>query len=138
MFQNPADQEIKGLLMQSKTLAVVGISDKPDRDSYRVAQYMQGKGYRIIPVNPRLKEVLGEKAYPDLASIPEPVDIVNVFRSRGEVPGVVENVLAKKPAAIWLQLGVVHEEAALSAQNQGVLVVMDRCIKIEHHRLLGG
>ncbi|MEW6274443.1 MAG: CoA-binding protein [Bacillota bacterium] len=137
MFQNPDDREIKDLLTKNKTIAVVGLSDKPERDSYRVAQYMQEKGYRIIPVNPRLKEVLGEKAYPDLASLPEPVDIVNVFRRSEEVPGVVKDALAAKPAVIWLQLGVVNEEAALFAQSQGVQVVMDRCIKIEHARLLG-
>jgi len=137
VFQNPDDREIKDLLTKNKTIAVVGLSDKPERDSYRVAQYMQEKGYRIIPVNPRLKEVLGEKAYPDLASLPEPVDIVNVFRRSEEVPGVVKDALAAKPAVIWLQLGVVNEEAALFAQSQGVQVVMDRCIKIEHARLLG-
>ncbi|MEW6425164.1 MAG: CoA-binding protein [Bacillota bacterium] len=137
MFQNPDDREIKDLLTKNKTIAVVGLSDKPERDSYRVAQYMQEKGYRIIPVNPRLKEVLGEKAYPDLTSLPGPVDIVNVFRRSEEVPGVVKDALAAKPAVIWLQLGVVNEEAALFAQSQGVQVVMDRCIKIEHARLLG-
>ncbi len=137
MFQNPDDEKMKELLTKGKTIAVVGLSDKPERDSYRVARYLQEKGYRIIPVNPRLGEVLGEKAYPDLASIPEPVDIVNVFRRSEEVPGVVKDALLKKPAAIWLQLGVINEEAASLAQSQGVQVIMDRCIKIEHSRLLG-
>ncbi|MEW5898028.1 MAG: CoA-binding protein [Bacillota bacterium] len=137
MFQNPGDQEIKDLLTRSKTIAVVGLSDKPERDSYRVAQYMQEKGYRIIPVNPRVKEVLGEKAYPDLAAVPGPVDIVNVFRRSEEAPGVVKEALALKPAAVWLQLGVISEEAAALARDQGVPLVMDRCIKIEHGRLLG-
>lgn len=137
MFQNPGDQEIKDLLTQSKTIAVVGLSDKPERDSYRVAQYMQEQGYRIIPVNPRVKEVLGEKAYPDLAAVPGPVDIVDVFRRSEEAPGVVKEALLLKPAAVWLQLGVISEEAAALAREQGVPVVMNRCIKIEHSRLLG-
>lgn len=137
MFQNPDDRQLKELLAKSKTIAVVGLSDKPDRDSYRVAQYMQEKGYRIIPVNPRIETVLGEKAYPDLASIPEQVDIVNVFRRSEETPGVVKDALPKKPVAIWLQLGVMNEEAAALAQSEGVPVIMDRCIKIEHNRLFG-
>lgn len=137
MFQNPDDRQMKELLAKSKTIAVVGLSDKPDRDSYRVAQYMQEKGYRIIPVNPRIETVLGEKAYPDLASIPEQVDIVNVFRRSEETPGVVKDALPKKPVAIWLQLGVMNEEAAALAQSEGVPVIMDRCIKIEHNRLFG-
>lgn len=137
MFQNPGDQEIKDLLTRSKTIAVVGLSDKPERDSYRVAQYMQEKGYRIIPINPRVKEVLGEKAYPNLAAVPGPVDIVNVFRRSEEVPGVVKEALALKPAAVWLQLGVISEEAAALAKDRGLPLVMDRCLKIEHGRLLG-
>ncbi len=137
MHQNPGDQEIKDLLTRSKTIAVVGLSDKPERDSYRVAQYMHEKGYRIIPVNPRVKEVLGERAYPNLAAVPGPVDIVNVFRRSEEAPGVVKEALALKPAAVWLQLGVISEEAAALARDQGVPLVMDRCIKIEHGRLLG-
>ncbi|MCL6448930.1 MAG: CoA-binding protein [Armatimonadetes bacterium] len=137
MFQNPGDHEIKDLLARSKTIAVVGLSDKPERDSYRVAQYMQEKGYRIIPVNPRVKEVLGEKAYPSLAAVPGPVDIVNVFRRSEEAAGVVKEALALKPAAVWLQLGVISEEAAALARERGVPLVMDRCLKIEHGRLLG-
>jgi len=126
MFQNPGDEVIKK----------VGISDKKERDSYRVSQYMQENGYRIIPVNPKLNEVLEEKAYPDLSSIPEQVDIVNIFRRSEEVPGVVKEALSLNPAAIWLQLGVISEEAAVLAQAQGIQVIMDRCIKIEHCRLV--
>jgi len=135
-FQNPADEEIRELLAKSKTIAVVGLSDRPERDSHRVARYLKENGYRIIPVNPRLKEALGEKAYPDLASIPEKVDIVNIFRRSEEVPAVVEDALLKKPAAIWMQLGVVNGEAAAVAKKQGVQVVMDRCIMVEHGRLI--
>lgn len=138
MFQNPGDEELKELLAKSKTIAVVGLSDRPERDSYRVARYMQEKGYRIIPVNPRVSEVLGEKAYPDLASVPEQVDVVNIFRRSEEVPAVVKDALPRKPAAIWMQLGVVNEEAAALAKSHGVQVIMDRCIKIEHGRLLAG
>lgn len=135
-FQNPADEEIKELLVKSKTIAVVGLSDRPERDSHRVARYLKENGYRIIPVNPRLKEALGEKAYPDLASIPEKVDIVNIFRRSEEVPAVVEDALLKKPAAIWMQLGVANGEAAAVAKKHGVQVVMDRCIMVEHGRLI--
>jgi len=137
VFKNPGDQVIKELLTKSRTVAVVGLSNKPERDSYQVAEYLQKHGYRVIPVNPVLSEVLGEKAYPDLASIPEPVDIVNVFRRSEEVPAVVSAALPVKPAAIWLQLGVVNGEAAAVVGKQGVAVIMDRCIKIEHNRLLG-
>lgn len=132
MFQNPGNEEIKKILSGKKTIAVVGISDKKERDSYRVSLYMKENGYRIIPVNPKINEVLGEKAYPDLSSIPEPVDIVNVFRRSEEVPGVVAEAVSLNPAAIWLQLGVINEEAALLAQKKGIKVIMDRCIKIEH------
>ncbi|MGQ9825073.1 MAG: CoA-binding protein [Desulfotomaculales bacterium] len=135
-FQNPADEEIRELLAKSKTIAVVGLSDRPERDSHRVARYLKENGYRIIPVNPRLKEALGEKAYPDLASVTEKVDIVNIFRRSEEVPAVVEDALLKKPAAIWMQLGVVNGEAAAVAKEHGVQVVMDRCIMVEHGRLI--
>ncbi|OAT85444.1 CoA-binding protein [Desulfotomaculum copahuensis] len=139
MFNNPEDKALKSLLSTARTIAVVGLSDKPQRDSHRVAKYLQEQGYRIIPVNPVLKEVLGEAAYPDLASVPVPVDIVNIFRRSEEVPGVVDAALANTPPeAIWMQLGVVNEEAAKAAVSRGVTVVMDRCIKVEHGRLLGG
>lgn len=138
MFSNPDNDVIKGLLEESRTVAVVGLSAKPDRDSFKVAGYMQEQGYRIIPVNPALKgEVLGEKPYASLAEVPCKVDIVNVFRRSEEVPGVVEAALPLKPKAIWMQLGIKNEGAAEQAAGEGIMVIMDRCIKIEHGRLLG-
>jgi uncharacterized protein len=130
------DREIRQLLETSKTIAVVGLSDKPDRESYRVAEYLQGQGYRIIPVNPTVDEVLGEKSYPSVSAIPEPVDIVDVFRRPDAVGPVVEDAIAAGAKAVWMQLGIVNEEAAEAAEAAGLQVVMDRCTKIEHARLL--
>ncbi len=130
------DREIRQLLETSKTVAVVGLSDKPDRDSYRVAEYLQGHGYRIIPVNPTVDEVLGEKSYPSVSAIPEPVDVVDIFRRPDAVGPVVEDAIAAGAKAVWMQLGIVNEEAAEAAEAAGLQVVMDRCMKIEHARLL--
>lgn len=136
MYMNPGDETIRRLLQESKTIAVVGLSDKPHRDSYQVAVYMQQNGYKIIPVNPRAKNVLGEQAYQNLLDINEQVDIVNIFRRSEEVLPVVGEALQLKPRAIWLQLGIVNEQAAEFARSAGVMFVMDKCIKIEHARLL--
>ncbi len=127
---------ISELLKSSRTIAVVGLSSKPWRPSYGVSHYMQKAGYRIIPVNPHEREVLGEKAYPTLESIPEPVDIVNVFRRSEFVPEIVEAALKIGARAIWLQEGVVHPEAAERARQAGLIVVQDRCILKEHRRLV--
>lgn len=129
------DRQIKTILQEARTIAVVGLSDKPQRDSYRVAAYLQQKGYRIIPVNPVIDCVLGERAYPSLLDVPEPVDIVDVFRRSEEAPSVVEQALEKRPRLIWLQLGVVSPQAAEMAAAAGVPLVMDRCLKVEHGRL---
>ena len=123
------------ILKESKTIAVVGLSDKPARDSHRVARYLQQQGYRIIPVNPMLAQVLGEKCYPDLASIPEPVDMVDVFRRSEEVLPVAEQAVAIKAKAIWLQDGVINQQAADLAQSGGLDVVMDDCALRQHQRL---
>lgn len=139
MFRNPDDGALKEILSKSRRIAVVGLSNKPERDSYRVARYMQEQGYEIIPVNPMIQEALGERAYRDLRSIPHPVDIVNVFRRAEEVPAIIEAVLQFNfQPVIWLQLGVVHREAAEKAQARGITVVMDRCLMVEYRRLLGG
>jgi len=122
-------------LRSSRTIAVVGLSNKPWRPSYGVSHYMQKAGYRIIPVNPHEREVLGEKAYPTLESVPEPIDIVNVFRRPEFVPEIVEAALRIGARAIWLQEGVVHPQAAERARQAGLLVVQDRCILKEHRRL---
>ena len=123
---------IAELLKRAKTIAVIGLSDNPMRPSYDVSQYMQQHGYRIIPVNPGVQQVLGEKSYASLADISEKIDIVNVFRRPAHVPEIVDEVIRLKLPALWLQEGVVHEEAAEKARQAGIYVVMDRCILKEH------
>lgn len=123
---------IPELLKQAKTIAVVGLSSKPDRSSFGVSAYMQQQGYKIIPVTPVETEVLGETAYPRLEDVPVKIDIVNVFRRSEYVPDIVDSAIAVGAKAIWTQLGVVHEEAAGKAEEAGLTVVMDRCIAVEH------
>lgn len=136
--------EIRDILRETRVIAVVGISHKPERPSNDVAHFLQSKGYRVIPVNPGLagQELLGETVYPDLASIPASiaVDMVDIFRRSEAVPEVVEEALAHLPhlRTIWMQLGVVHEEAAQKARDRGVRVVMNRCPKIDYPRLMAG
>lgn len=127
-FENPSPAEIQALLRHVKTIAVVGLSPKPDRPSFGVSRAMQGFGYRIVPVRPAVSEVLGEKAYARLADIPFPVDLVNVFRESAAIPGVVEECLAMGAPALWIQEGIVHDAAAERARAAGLTVVMDRCI----------
>jgi predicted CoA-binding protein len=134
---NPSDRSIRQILETAKTVAVVGLSDKPDRESYKVAQYLQDHGYRIIPVNPTVDRVLGEKSYASVADIPEQVDVVDVFRKPDAVMPVVQEAIDAGAATLWLQLEVVNQEAADKAEAAGLQVVMDRCMKIEHGRLLG-
>jgi predicted CoA-binding protein len=112
----------------------VGLTDSPLRTSYGVSHYMQSQGYRILPVNPNIQESLGEKAYPSLLDVKEKIDIVNVFRRIEAVPEVVEQAIKIKAPAIWMQEGVIHEEAAKKARAAGIFVVMDRCILKEHRR----
>jgi hypothetical protein len=129
----PKDSDrITELLRQAKTIAVVGLSDSPMRISYDVSAYMQRQGYRIIPVNPTVPSTLGEKSYPTLSDVPEKIDIVNVFRRSVFVPEIVDEVIRLKLPALWLQEGVIHEEAAEKARQAGIFVVMDRCILKEH------
>ena len=127
-FTNPGPDEIRALLRSIHTIAVVGLSPNPDRPSFRVARAMQDHGYRIVPVRPLVHEVLGEAAYADLESIPFKVEIVDVFRASEHVPAIVESCIALGIQRLWLQDGVIHEEAALRAQAAGMTVVMDRCI----------
>ena len=134
---NPSDRAVRQILETAKTIAVVGLSDKPDRDSYHVAQYLQQHGYRIIPVNPTVSEVLGEKSYASVSDIPGQVDIVDVFRKPDAVLPIAQEAIDAGAGTLWLQLGVVNQEAAAKAESAGLQVVMDRCIKIEHGRLLG-
>jgi predicted CoA-binding protein len=126
---------IPELLKTSRTIAVVGLSSKRFRPSHGVAEYMQRNGYRIIPVNPFVQAVLGEKCYPDLDSIPERVDIVDIFRRAEFVPEIVEAAIRIGARAVWMQEGVVHEEAAARARAAGLEVVMDRCILKDHRRM---
>jgi uncharacterized protein len=135
MFRNPDTEQIRQLLREIKTIAVVGISPKEARASHRVARGMQERGYRIIPVRPGLGEVLGEKAYPDLASLPGPVDIVDVFRAPEHVDAIVDECIRLGVPRLWLQEGVVNEPAANRAVAAGITVVMDRCIWRDHRAL---
>src|SRR5262249_51204232 len=126
---------ISEVLETARTIAVVGLSGKRYRPSYGVAEYMRRAGYRIIPVNPNEEEVLGERAWPDLDSVPERVDIVNIFRRSECVPAIVEAAIRKGVKAVWMQEGVYHEAAARRAREAGLEVVMDRCILKDHRRL---
>jgi len=129
------DEKLREILTNSKIIAVVGLSPKPERDSYEVAHYLQEAGYKIIPVNPMAKEILGEKVYLDLASIPEKIDIVDIFRRSEHVPPIVDEAISVGAKTVWMQLGVVNEDAANKATEAGLDVVMDRCILREHKRL---
>lgn len=131
------DSKIRELLACAKVIAVVGLSDRPERDSHGVARYLQRAGYRVIPVNPQATEILGEKAYPDLRAVPDKVDIVDVFRRPEFVPEIVEAAIQIGAKAVWMQLGVVHEQAAARARAAGLEVVMDRCIAVEHRLRYG-
>ena len=126
---------IAALLRSACTIAVVGLSPKRWRPSYGVSEYMQRAGYRIIPVNPELTEALGEKCYPDVDAVPEPIDIVNIFRRSEFVPEVVDAAIRVGAKAVWMQEGVVHEKAAAKARTAGLVVVMDRCLLKEHRKL---
>lgn len=128
---------IRDLLHRASTVAIVGLSDKKERASNFVGSYLKSEGYKIIPVNPLKQEILGEKSYPDLKSIPMQVDIVDIFRRPDEIVPIVKEAIEIKAKAIWMQLGIVNREAAELARAAGLLVVMDRCMKMEHGRYSG-
>jgi predicted CoA-binding protein len=137
----PIVDDIAGLrriLAGNRTLAVVGLSAQWYRPSYFAAKYMQDHGYRIIPVNPRYDEVLGAKCYASLRDIPEPVDLVDCFRRAEEIPAIAEDAIAIGAKVLWMQLGIENRDAAQRAGDAGLEVVMNRCVKIEHARILGG
>jgi predicted CoA-binding protein len=134
-LENASPEEIRQLLLQTKVIAVVGLSDRPDRPSHGVAAYMQRAGYRIIPVNPAIKETLGEKAYPSLKDVPDKVDIVDIFRKPDAVPAIVEEAIAIGAKAVWMQEGIANNAAADTARAAGLAVVMDRCLLKEHRAL---
>ena len=127
-------ERITELLQSARTIAVVGLTGTPVRPSYGVSLYMQSQGYRVIPVNPNITEWMGEKAYPSLLDVPEKIDIVNVFRRSDAVPDVVDQAIQIKAPVIWMQEGVIHQEAAEKARQAGIFVVMDRCILKEHRK----
>jgi uncharacterized protein len=129
---------IKEILENYRNIAVVGLSSQPRRPSYSVSQYMQNAGYRIIPVNPNETEVLGERAYASLDDVPEPLEIVDIFRRPEYVPDIVEAAIRRRARVIWMQLGVANPAAAARARGAGLEVVMDRCILVEHMACCGG
>ncbi|MCI4319624.1 MAG: CoA-binding protein [Thermoplasmata archaeon] len=132
-----SDEATRDLLTRARTIAVVGLSDNPERDSHGIAKFLQLQGYRIVPVNPKLTRVLGERAYPSLTAIPPPVkvDIVDIFRRSEEVESVVDAALQRGVGAVWMQLGVSNEPAAAKVRARGLPVYQNRCIMVEHRRL---
>ena len=132
MVTHSGADSIRDLLQRSKTIAVVGLSDSPMRPSYGVSAYMQSRGYKIIPVNPTIAETLGETSYPSLRSVPETIDIVNIFRRPEYVEEIVDQAIELKVPAVWMQEGVINHKAAEKAEKAGIFVVMDLCILKEH------
>lgn len=130
----PTPDPIPTILAETRVIAVVGLSSRPSRAGYYVPEYLQAQGYRIIPVNPNLSAALGQPAFPDLASVPEAVDLVLIFRRSEEVGPVVDQAIARGARAVWMQLGIVDEAAAARARAAGLLVVMDACMLVEHRR----
>jgi predicted CoA-binding protein len=135
-FENPSAEALRELLQRVETIAIVGLSPNQERPSHRIARRLQGWKYRVIPVHPSATEVLGERAYPRLADIPVGIDLVNVFRPAGEIPGVVDECISLAFPAIWIQEAIVNELAAERARSAGMFVVMDRCISVEYRKLM--
>jgi hypothetical protein len=132
-----SDKEMKEILSTAKTIASVGLSGNQQKESYGIAAYLKEQGYQIIPVNPTATEILGEKAYPDLESVPVKIDVVQVFRKPEDVPPVVEDAIKVGAKVVWMQEGIVNEEAAGRAREAGLQVVMDACMRSTHRRLIG-
>jgi len=131
------DKEMKDILQSTKTIASFGLSSNQEKESYWIVKYLQEQGYKIIPVNPTATEILGEKVYPDLESIPDKVDVVQVFRKPEDVPPVVDDAIKIGAKVVWMQEGIVHEGAAQKARDAGLQVVMDACMRATHRRLIG-
>jgi len=129
------EPEVMKKMFAAKTIAVVGLSDNPAKASYGVSRYMQAQGYRIIPINPAVESVLGEKSYASLSDLPEKPDVVNVFRLPQFIPAIVDEMITLGLKNLWVQLGIVNEEAAAKAEAAGINVVMDRCIMVDHGRM---
>ena len=132
-----SDKMMKEILLSIKTVASVGLSSNQEKESYWIVSYLKDQGYRIIPVNPGTPEILGQKTYPDLESIPEKVDVVQVFRKSQDVPPVVDSAIKIGAKVVWMQEGIVNEEAAQKARDAGLQVVMDACMRATHQRLIG-
>ncbi|MBW1895864.1 MAG: CoA-binding protein [Deltaproteobacteria bacterium] len=129
---NPPSEEIKAILENYKTVAVVGLSPKPARDSHKVAKYLKEHDYTIVPVNPGQKEILGEKCYPNLKAVPFAIEVVDIFRKPEAMPSIVDEAIVIGARVVWMQLGLAHNESAEKARKAGLEVVMNKCIKIEH------
>jgi uncharacterized protein len=132
-----SDKEMKEILLSTKTIASVGLSSNQEKESFWIVSYLKEQGYRIIPVNPTAAEILGEKVYPNLKSIPDKVDVVQVFRKSEDVPPVVESAIKIGAKVVWMQEGIVNEEAAQKAREAGLQVVMNACMRATHRRLIG-
>jgi len=131
------DNVMKEILLSARTIASVGLSGNQQKESYWIASYLKEQGYRIIPVNPTATEILGEKSYPDLESVPEKIDVVQVFRKPEDVPPVVDDAIKAGTKVVWMQEGIVNEDAAQKARDAGLQVVMDACMRATHRRLIG-
>src|SRR6185503_15800583 len=132
-----SDKAMKEILLSAKTIASFGLSSNQEKESYGIVSYLKEQGYQIIPVNPTATEILGEKVYPDLESIPDQVDVVQVFRKSEDVPPVVDSAIKIGAKVVWMQEGIVNEEAAQKAREAGLQVVMDACMRATHQRLIG-
>ena len=132
-----SDKDLKDILLSTKTIASVGLSGNQEKESYWIASYLKDQGYHVIPVNPTATEILGEKAYPNLESVPEKIDVVQVFRRPEDVPPVVDAAIKAGAKVVWMQEGIVNEEAAQKAREAGLQVVMDACMRATHPRLIG-
>ena len=135
MIQMPSGEDLEKIFASTTTIAVVGLSPKPDRPSNLVAAYLQQAGYTIIPVNPGQREILGQTCYPDLSTIPVPVDVVDIFRRSDQIEPIVEDAIAIQAKVIWMQQGIINQAAAQTATEAGLTVIMDRCMKVDHFQL---
>ncbi|MCB6182671.1 CoA-binding protein [Leeia sp. TBRC 13508] len=135
MFENPSDESTQAILKKSRRIAVVGLSPNPARPSFGVSKIMRTFGYQIVPVRPAVTDVMGEKAYPDIQSVPGEIDLVNVFRNANELMPIIDACIERRVPAIWIQEGIINEEAANKAKAAGIWVIMDRCIYKDYLRL---
>jgi predicted CoA-binding protein len=135
MHENPSDDELRRILVESKTIAMLGASNNAERPSHGIMKQLLAAGYHVIPVNPKETEILGQKVYASLADIPEKVEIVDVFRKSEDTPGIADEAIASGAKVLWLQLGVSNEDAAARAKAAGLTVIMDKCIGATHHHL---